>query len=70
MAKERRSACLQGLLHVTSGPTPTDKRMVDVTWQDRDFEMFAIDIGERGEEVKRNFVARLEMVCNGTLPLK
>lgn len=39
------------VIHVISGPTPSDQRMVDIRWMDRSLVMFAIDIQERGEEV-------------------
>jgi len=36
---------------VLHGPSPDDKRMVDVRWDDRTLVMFAEDIQRRGEEV-------------------
>lgn len=36
---------------VLHGPTPDDKRMVDVRWNNRTLVMFAEDIQRRGEEV-------------------
>jgi len=36
---------------VLRGPTPDDKRMVDVRWNNRTLVMFAEDIQRRGEEV-------------------
>ena len=37
---------------VLRGPTPDDKRLVDVRWIDRTLVMFAEDIRDRGDEVK------------------
>ena len=37
---------------VLSGPTPDDKRMVDVRWNGRTLVMFAVDIRGRGDEVR------------------
>jgi len=39
------------ILTVLHGPTPDDKRMVDVRWNDRTLVMFAVDIQGRGDEV-------------------
>jgi hypothetical protein len=39
------------ILQVTSGPKPTDTRMVDVEWRGKRLVMFATDLRERGEEV-------------------
>ena len=36
---------------VLHGPSPDDKRMVDVRWNDRTLVMFALDIQGRGDEV-------------------
>ena len=36
---------------VLHGPTPDDKRMVDVLWKSRTLVMFAEDIQRRGQEV-------------------
>ena len=36
---------------VISRPRPDDQRMVDITWKDHEFAMFAEDIEQRGEEV-------------------
>jgi hypothetical protein len=44
------------VIEVMSGPTPSDKRMVDVRWMDRELVMFAVDIQERGEEIARSSV--------------
>ena len=38
------------VIKVVSGPTPGD-RMVDILWDGRTFEMFAIDIEVRGTEI-------------------
>jgi hypothetical protein len=39
------------VVRVISGPRPDDQRMVDITWKDSAFFMFAEDIERRGEEV-------------------
>jgi hypothetical protein len=44
------------VIEVVSGPTPSDKRMVDVRWMHRELVMFAIDLQERGEEIPRSSV--------------
>ena len=36
---------------VLHGPSPDDKRMVDVRWNDKTLVMFAVDIQGRGDEV-------------------
>jgi hypothetical protein len=36
---------------VLSGPRPDDKRMLDVSWENRVLVMFAIDLEGRGEEI-------------------
>ena len=40
------------VVQVTSGPTPTDTRMVDITWRGRQLIIFAVDLQERGEDVE------------------
>jgi len=40
------------VIQVTGGPTETDSGMVDVQWLGNSLVMFAIDLQERGEEVK------------------
>lgn len=40
------------ILEVSSGPTPTDQRMVDTIWDGRHLVIFAVDLEERGVVVK------------------
>jgi len=42
---------VDGIVTVLSGPRPDDKRMVDVTWENRTLVMFAIDLQIRGQEI-------------------
>ena len=42
----------KAVIRVTSGPTPTDSRLVEVVWDGDELLMFAEDVQNRGREVK------------------
>jgi hypothetical protein len=45
------------IVTVLSGPRPDDRRMIDVSWDERTLVMFAEDIQERGQEIGDHFGA-------------
>ena len=44
---------LGAIIKVVSGPTPGD-RMIDVLWDGKTVEMFAVDVDVRGTEIVEN----------------
>jgi hypothetical protein len=43
---------VDAVIKVISGPTSQDNRMVNVLWEGRTLVMFAVDLKERGQEIR------------------